>query len=84
MRLATQLQSTPTVVKYIYTAQCIVIVPVYVFVCLWVRLTTAFASPLSAFSFLCYYNSVISICAEEPGIEALACACVLRLRLYYV
>ena len=38
-------------------AQCIVIAPLCVFVCLWVRLTTAFAfafaSPLSAFSLHC-------------------------------
>ena len=52
MRLATQLQSTPTVVKYIYTAQCIVIVAVYVFVCLWVRLTTAFAERFFIFMLL--------------------------------
>jgi len=28
-----------------------------------------------------YYNSVISICVVEPGIEALACTHVIRLHL---
>jgi len=32
-------------------------------------------------SLICYYNSVISICVVQLGIEASACACEIRLHL---
>jgi len=36
------------------------------------------------YSLIRYYNSVINICVIEPGIEELACACEICLRLRLV